>query len=121
MDPRLPQRPDPEETNFLEGPERREIELLSAGKIFLEFLRGFGTLDEVFETATLIQTHKIQDFPLVLLGEAYWRPLVGFLRDTLIPAGTIDAADFQHLHITDDPHEAVEYVKDVAMRQFGLK
>jgi hypothetical protein len=46
---------------------------------------------------------------------------VGFLRDTLIPAGTIDAVDFQHLHVTDDPHEAVEYVKDMAIRKFGLK
>jgi hypothetical protein len=52
---------------------------------------GLGTLDEVFETATLEQTGKLRDFPVVLVGSDFWRPIVGFL--TLIDAGTIDPAD----------------------------
>ena len=52
---------------------------------------GYGTLDELFEIAVLIQTGKMTDFPIVLLGVDYWRPLVGYLRERLVAAGTIDA------------------------------
>ena len=232
VEPRRVRRPDPEETKFLKGPERRDIELLRALRIFFEFIRGFrkfhflgpcvtvfgsarftedhpyyqlarevgyqlarmgftvvtgggpgimeaanrgakeaggisvganiklereqvanryldhfmtfkyffvrkvmlvkysyafivlpggyGTLDEVFETATLIQTHKIQNFPIVVMGEDFWQPMLSFLRGTLVPFGTIDPPDLQHFYQSDSPEEVASFVRDMAMRSFGL-
>ena len=82
---------------------------------------GFGTMDEIFETATLIQTGKIKAFPIVLLGQAYWEPMIEFLQNVMVREGTIDQADVNHLFITDSPREAVEYVSEVAIKKFGLK
>jgi uncharacterized protein (TIGR00730 family) len=87
---------------------------------FIALPGGFGTLDEIFETATLIQTRKIQEFPLVLMGQDYWRPLVDFLRDRLIPVGTIDTADSERILVTDSAEEAVNCVTEVGLRRFGL-
>lgn len=98
----------------------RKMMLLKYSYAFVALPGGFGTLDEVFETATLIQTGKIQEFPLVLMGRDYWAPLLGFLRDTLQREGTIDAEDLTRLVVTDSPEEAVAHVRDAAMSQFGL-
>jgi len=81
---------------------------------------GFGTLDEIFETATLIQTHKIKNFPLVIVGKEYWRPLLDFLRGRLVESKTIDPIDAEHILVTDSAEEAVQLVRDAALRQFGL-
>jgi predicted Rossmann-fold nucleotide-binding protein len=81
---------------------------------------GFGTFDEVFEAATLIQTAKIKHFPIVLVGSEYWRPLIDVMRTTLLGEGTVDAADIDMLRITDSAEEAVAYVRDEAMTKFGL-
>ncbi|HEX4070104.1 MAG TPA: LOG family protein, partial [Planctomycetaceae bacterium] len=81
---------------------------------------GFGTLDEIFETATLIQTHKIKDFPLILVGKEYWHPLLDFLRDRLVDAKTIDPIDAEHILVTDSAEEAVQLSRNAAVRQFGL-
>ncbi len=81
---------------------------------------GIGTVDEVFETAVLIQTGKMQEFPLVLLGKAFWTPLIEYLRQSLLSAGTIDAADVQRWLVTDSPNEAVQVIRERATRQFGL-
>ena len=81
---------------------------------------GFGTLDEIFETATLIQTHKIQDFPLVLVGKEYWHPLLDFLRGRLVDAKTIDPIDAGRILVTDSAEEAVRWAHEAAVRQFGL-
>jgi predicted Rossmann-fold nucleotide-binding protein len=80
---------------------------------------GFGTLDEIFEMATLVQTGKIRDFPLVLIGSVFWRPLLDFIQ-TLVTAGTIDGADAARLHLTDSVDQAVEVVTATALEQFGL-
>lgn len=77
---------------------------------FVIFPGGYGTLDELFESLTLVQTHKIQNFPVVLFGEEYWRNLLGWLQDTMLPCGMILPADFDMLHITDDPDEVVRYI-----------
>jgi uncharacterized protein (TIGR00730 family) len=98
----------------------RKMMLLKYSYAFITMPGGFGTLDEVFETATLIQTRKIEEFPLVLMGSQYWQPLLDYLRETLVPQGTIDAADLNRLYLTDSPQEAVEYVRDAAMKRFGL-
>ncbi len=71
---------------------------------------GFGTLDELFESLTLIQTGKIRHFPVVLVGHAYWDGLVAWMRDAQLPAGAISDADLDLFHITDDPDEAVAIV-----------
>src|ERR1700683_4291639 len=73
------------------------------------------------ESCTLIQTHKkIQEFPLVLMGKGYWQPLLDFLHKQLIAAGTIDAADADRFFVTDSAEEAVQAIKERALRQFGL-
>jgi len=87
---------------------------------FLALPGGFGTLDEIFETATLIQTGKIADFPLVLIGRDYWQPLLDFLRDRLVAHGTIAPEDLERLTVTDSVAEAVEGIRERAMAQFGL-
>jgi hypothetical protein len=71
---------------------------------------GYGTLDELFEALTLIQTEKIHDFPVVLMGTAFWEGLIEWLRRELIGGGTIDAADLDLCYITDDPKQVLEYV-----------
>src|ERR1035438_755127 len=81
---------------------------------------GIGTLDEIFETAVLIQTGKMKEFPFVLMGKSFWAPLVDYLREGPLAAGTIDAADIARWTITDSPAEAVAIIKERAMRQFGL-
>ncbi len=98
----------------------RKVMLVKYSYAFIALPGGFGTLDEIFETATLIQTGKIQDFPLVLMGTEFWRPLLEFLRDDLVRAGTIDPGDAARLRVTDSPAEAVASVGEVAMRRFGL-
>ena len=87
---------------------------------FIALPGGLGTLDEIFETATLIQTGKVQAFPLVLMGTDFWRRLLDFLRHDLVRAGTIDPEDPARIHATDSPAEAVASVTEVAVRRFGL-
>jgi uncharacterized protein (TIGR00730 family) len=87
---------------------------------FVAMPGGIGTLDEVFETTVLIQTGKMKEFPFVLLGKAFWTPLLDYLRQSLLSAGTIDAADVQRWLVTDSPDEAVQVIRERAMRQFGL-
>jgi uncharacterized protein (TIGR00730 family) len=98
----------------------RKVMLVKYSYAFIAMPGGFGTLDEIFETATLIQTHKIKDFPLVIVGREYWLPLLDFLGGRLIQAKTIDPADAERILVTDSAEEAVELVRDAALRQFGL-
>ncbi|HWL35415.1 MAG TPA: TIGR00730 family Rossman fold protein [Frankiaceae bacterium] len=71
---------------------------------------GFGTLDELFEALTLVQTDKVTRFPVILLGEAYWRGMVDWLRDTMAAGGKIAPEDLDLLHCTDDVDEAVDVI-----------
>jgi uncharacterized protein (TIGR00730 family) len=87
---------------------------------FIAMPGGFGTLDEIFEVATLIQTEKIKHFPLVLMGQAYWRPLMDFMRSRLLEQEMIAREDFERFQVIDSPEEAVRSVSDVALSQFGL-
>lgn len=72
---------------------------------------GFGTFDELFEALTLVQTHKVTGFPIVLLGGSYWDGLLAWLRDTVQPAGMISAADVDLLQVASTADEAVDLVK----------
>src|SRR5438094_1678359 len=71
---------------------------------------GLGTLDELFEALTLIQTGKIRHFPVVLMGKSYWGGLVEWMRSTQVPAGTIAADDLNLFRMTDDPAEAAAII-----------
>ncbi len=75
---------------------------------------GFGTMDELFEALTLIQTGKVRHFPVVLVGSAYWSGLLDWIRGTLIPNGSVSPQDVALLHVTDDPDEAVDFVRTYA-------
>jgi uncharacterized protein (TIGR00730 family) len=70
------------------------------------FPGGFGTLDELFEALTLIQTQKIPRFPVILFGAAYWQGLIDWIRQHLASAGKIDADDLNLFHVTDSIEEA---------------
>ncbi|MEP7034580.1 MAG: TIGR00730 family Rossman fold protein [Actinomycetota bacterium] len=77
---------------------------------FIVLPGGFGTLDELFEAVTLVQTRKVTSFPLVLMGTAYWGGLLEWLRQSAVVTGTINAADVALLHVTDDVDEAVHII-----------
>ncbi len=98
----------------------RKVMLMKYSYAFVGLPGGFGTLDEVFEAATLIQTGKISDFPVVFMGSDYWGPLLDFMRNTLVGQGTIDQADLDRLLVTDDPEEATDRITEAATRKFGL-
>jgi uncharacterized protein (TIGR00730 family) len=99
----------------------RKLMLLKYSYGFIAMPGGIGTLDEIFETAVQIQTGKMPNFPMVLVGKSYWEPLVGFIRDTLLKAGTVDAVDVSRALLTDSPEEAVELIRERAIKPFGLK
>jgi uncharacterized protein (TIGR00730 family) len=98
----------------------RKVMLVKYSYAFVALPGGFGTLDEIFETATLIQTGKIRDFPVVLMGREFWQPLVDFMEGRLVREGTVDPADPKRLLLTDSVEEAVESILDAATRRFGL-
>jgi uncharacterized protein (TIGR00730 family) len=99
----------------------RKVMLIKYSYGFIAVPGGFGTLDELFEVTTLIQTGKISNFPVVLLGVDYWTPLMKFMTDTLVANGTIDVRDESQLLLTDSPAEAVRFVQKSATENFGLK
>ncbi len=73
---------------------------------------GFGTMDEYFEALTLMQTGKIRRFPIIMLGKDYWGGLIKWMKETLIPVGTIDKEDMNLFYITDDPEEVVRIIEE---------
>lgn len=77
---------------------------------FIIFPGGFGTLDELFEALTLIQTKKIRNFPVVLVGSAYWKGLIDWVRDYAWKEGKVTDADLRLLHVTDSPAEVVRII-----------
>ena len=84
---------------------------------FIVFPGGYGTLDELFEALTLIQTGKVSNFPVILFGKSYWQGMVDWLTQTAVSAGNIGAADLRLFHVTDDPKEAVRIVLDARARR----
>ncbi len=89
----------------------RKVMFVRYASAFVVFPGGFGTLDELFEAATLRQTRKIRHFPVVLFGTDYWGGLVQWLRDRVLAEGKIDAADVDKLVLTDDPARVLELVR----------
>lgn len=99
----------------------RKLMLAKYSYGFVGMPGGFGTLDELTEILTLVQTGKIRNFPIVLIGTAYWAPLVSFIRDTMLTAGTINAHDAELFTVSDDPDEVAAQFKKLALTEFGLK
>jgi hypothetical protein len=94
----------------------RKMMFVKYADAFVILPGGFGTLDELFESLTLIQTGKVRDFPVVLVGTSYWQGLLDWMRDVQLPAGAISAADIDLLQLTDDPDEVCEIVRAYAAR-----
>jgi uncharacterized protein (TIGR00730 family) len=98
----------------------RKVILVKYSYGFVHLPGGFGTLDELFEALTLIQTDRLESFPIVLFGRDYWNELHDWLRSTLLPRGAIDGADLDRLIVTDDPDEVVHLLATSATR-LGLE
>jgi uncharacterized protein (TIGR00730 family) len=98
----------------------RKLMLVKYSYAFVALPGGFGTLDEVFEIMTLIQTGKVSQFPVVLVCREYWEPLLEFLRGRLLARSAIDVTDLDLLTVTDDPDEAASSIVARGMQQFGL-
>jgi uncharacterized protein (TIGR00730 family) len=90
----------------------RKTMFVKAAEGFCVFPGGFGTADELFESLTLIQTRKVLDFPVVLVDEGYWAPLLDWVRERALPEGTVSPEDLALLTVTDEPAVAVRTVLD---------
>ncbi|HAM70344.1 MAG TPA: TIGR00730 family Rossman fold protein [Verrucomicrobiales bacterium] len=89
----------------------RKVCLVKYSSAFVFLPGGFGTLDELFEVMTLVQTRKVEGFPLILMGRRHWSGLLQWVRKTLVPAKVIDPDDLNLVTLTDDPAEVVEIVE----------
>jgi hypothetical protein len=98
----------------------RKLMLVKYSYAFIVMPGGFGTLDEMFESLTLIQTAKIHDFPVVVMGSSHWEPLRAQI-DTLVETGMIDAKDVELVLFTDDVDHAVRHVQERTVERFGLR
>ncbi len=98
----------------------RKVLLFKYSYGFVVMPGGLGTLDELTEALTLIQTKKIRSFPVVLIGTTYWRPFVELLRE-MIDERAISASDLDLLKVTDDLDEAMRHLEAHAVRAFGLR
>ena len=88
----------------------RKVMFVKYADAFVIFPGGYVTLDELFEALTLIQTKKVQDFPVILMGTDYWTGMIDWIRATLLEEAAINAADVDLLRLTDDPAEACEII-----------
>jgi uncharacterized protein (TIGR00730 family) len=91
----------------------RKVMFVKYAEGFVMFPGGYGTMDELFEALTLIQTAKVRHFPVVLFGSSYWAGLVDWLRDTVLKEGKISPIDLEIFTVTDDPDEVAKVVKAV--------
>ncbi|MEN3027907.1 MAG: TIGR00730 family Rossman fold protein [Aquificaceae bacterium] len=96
----------------------RKVMLLRYSTAYLIFPGGFGTLDELFEALTLIQTNKSPPFPIILFGYDYWSKLIDFMRETMIGYRTISDSDLNLISLCNSPEEAVELVLDESIRLY---
>jgi uncharacterized protein (TIGR00730 family) len=98
----------------------RKVLLVKYSYAFIVLPGGFGTLDELTEALTLIQTRKILQFPIVLMGTDYWAPFLAMVK-TMVEAGTISASDLDLMLVTDSVPDAMSYLELHAVQHFGLK
>jgi uncharacterized protein (TIGR00730 family) len=88
----------------------RKMNFVKYASGFVIMPGGFGTMDELFEALTLVQTQKIQDFPIVLIGIEYWKGLLDWMKTTMLSAGAISPIDMDLMYLTDDPEDAVRHI-----------
>jgi hypothetical protein len=99
----------------------RKVMLVKYSYAFVAMPGGFGTFDEIFEALTLIQTGKIKNFPVILVGREYWEPLLEVIRQRLLPEETIAPEDVALVKVTDSPEECASMIRDAVIARFGLK
>jgi uncharacterized protein (TIGR00730 family) len=107
------QKPNPYLDRFVEFEHFfvRKVMLVKYSQAFVVMPGGFGTLDEVFETITLMQTKKLEYFPIVAMGGDFWKKLGDFIQRTLVAEGTISASDLGLIHATDSLDRAMKIIK----------
>jgi len=93
----------------------RKTMFVKYAQAFVILPGGFGTLDETFEALTLVQTHKVTRFPVILFGTRYWQGLVDWIRDTVLPAQKVSEPDLELIHVTDDVDDAVARIVESAV------
>ena len=94
----------------------RKFMLARFSSAFIALPGGYGTMDEIFEMATLVKTEKISEFPIVLIGSEYWQPLLDYLKDTFVKHGTIHAEELECFYLTDSIDAALEYIETAVKR-----
>lgn len=92
----------------------RKTMFIKYSNAYIIFPGGFGTMDELFEALTLIQTRKIRNFPVVLFGSQYWRGLLSWITSTMLNAKMINPEDLGLMHLTDSPRDAVDFILKTA-------
>ena len=90
----------------------RKVMFVKYAKAFVIFPGGFGTLDELFESLTLIQTGRVEKFPVILFDSDYWSGLVDWLKDSVLKAGNIDSDDLDIYHLVDNPKEVIKIIQN---------
>jgi len=103
------QKPNPYVDRFMEFEHFfvRKVIMVKYSSAFVVCPGGFGTLDEIFETLVLMQTDKIDDFPVIALGASFWEPMIDFFQSRMVAEGTITPADIDLIKITDSIDEAM--------------
>jgi len=89
----------------------RKVMLSFSSQVYIFFPGGYGTLDELFEMLTLIQTGKIEKIPIVLVGEDYWKPLIHFIKNTVLKHKAISKGDMNLFYLAKDAKDAHQYIK----------
>jgi uncharacterized protein (TIGR00730 family) len=89
----------------------RKTMFVKYAQAFVVLPGGFGTMDELFEALTLVQTRKVTSFPVVLYGKSYWGGLLSWLKESMLPNGMISATDLELIHVSDDVDEIVQIVR----------
>jgi uncharacterized protein (TIGR00730 family) len=93
----------------------RKVMLVKYSTAFVIMPGGFGTLDEAFEIATLMQTHKLERFPLIAVGGDFWDKLVGFVRDTMLAEGTVSPEDVQFIHRVETAEDVIRVIREAGL------
>jgi uncharacterized protein (TIGR00730 family) len=97
----------------------RKTMFVKYAQAFVVFPGGYGTLDELFEALTLVQTRKVTSFPVILFRSSYWNGLLAWARETLVSAGTIGEHDLDLVHVTDDVDEIVDLIEQAEANRYG--
>ena len=89
----------------------RKVMFIKYAVAYIILPGGFGTMDELFESITLIQTHKIRPFPVILVGSKYWKGLLDWIKEVVLKEENISPSDLEILQLTDEPEEIIKIIK----------